>query len=420
MSDSNFSNNLRAGVFVITVLALSLAVGFVLLKVNLFQSKQTLILRFDTAEGVSGLSTGSEVKVGGLAVGRVTLITPDVDTKTGNLSSILVTIEIIAEVPVRYSATAPAETNAEVIRVGSLVGSTAIINFNSLGQDPSPILKSGDTLPATRGSGMLTSLVGPANATRTNEIIKGLAVTVAWLKTIPEEYRTRIIPTLNNISTTTANFNNDYEAWRKPIGDSLKSAQSFTGNADQLLKDNNVKITQLIDNTAATLADARAVVSDLHVKGLPALQKLLDEGGNAAGTLATSLNQIEQQLPQRLTDFRDFMLDAREIAGQLKLAAIEIRRSPWKLLYQPKPGEVAHENLYNATRAFAMATADLKTASASLQAVLAQDASKFDSDEKFRKQVREEVLDALEKYNAAQRQLFDVLAAPQSQGGEGK
>jgi hypothetical protein len=76
--------------------------------------------------------------------------------------------------------------------------------------------------------------------------------------------------------------------------------------------------------------------------------------------------------------------------------------------------------LYNATRAFALATADLKTASASLQAVLAQDANKFNSDENFRKEVRQEVLDSLEKYDAAQRQLFDVLAAPQSQGGEGK
>ncbi len=419
MSDTNFSNNLRAGIFVSTVLVLALAIGFILLKVDLFRQYQTLVLQFDTTEGVSGLSRGSEVKLGGLTVGRVTMISPQIDTNQ-NLTSINVTLEIMSDIPVRYSASAPEGANAEVIRVGSLVGSTSIINFNTLGQEPAPILKNGETLMATRGSGMLTTLVGPANAVRTNEIIKGLAVTAAWLKTIPEEYRTRVVPTLQNIATTTANFNQDYEVWRKPIGETLLNAQSFTGNADQLLKDNKNKFTQLMDSTVATMADAKVITSDFRSKSMPALQKLLDQGADAAGTLASSLDQIEQQLPQRLTDLRDFMFDAREIAGQFKLTAIEIRRSPWKLLYQPKPGEVAHENLYNATRAFAMATADLKTASASLQAVLAQDANKFNSDENFRKEVREQVLDSLEKYDAAQRQLFDVLAAPQSQGGEGK
>ena len=419
MSDSNFSNNLRAGVFVSTILALALAVGFVLLKVDLFSKYQTLILQFDTTEGVSGLSRGSEVKVGGLTVGRVTLISPEID-KDGNLAGINVSIQIMAGIPIRYSATAPEGTNAEVIRVGSLVGRTAIINFNTLGQEPAPILKSGDSLLATRGSGMLTTLVGPANAVRTNEIIKGLAVTAAWLKTIPEEYRTRVVPTLQNLSTTTANFNQDYDAWRKPIGDTLLNAQSLTGNADQLLKDNKAKFTQLMDSTTSTMADAKVIASEFRTKSLPALQKLLDQGADAASSLSNSLDQIEQQMPARLIDLRDFMLDAREIAGQFKLAAIEIRRSPWKLLYQPKPGEVAHENLYNATRAFALATADLKTASASLQAVLAQDSNKFNSDENFRKEVRQEVLESLEKYDAAQRQLFEVLAAPQSQGGEGK
>lgn len=419
MSDTNFSNNLRAGIFVSTILVLALAVGFVLLKVDLFKKYQTLVLQFDTTEGVSGLSRGSEVKVGGLTVGRVISITPDID-KNDDLAAINVTIEIMAGIPIHYSDTAPEGTNAEVIRVGSLVGSTSIINFNTLGQAPAPVLNSGDKLLATRGSGMLTTLVGPANAVRTNEIIKGLAVTAAWLKTIPEEYRTRVVPTLQNLSTTTANFNQDYETWRKPIGDTLLNAQSFTGNADQLLKDNKAKFTQLMDNTSATMADAKVIASEFKTKGMPALQKFLDQGADAAQSLASSLGQVEQQMPQRLTDLRDFMLDAREIAGQFKLTAIEIRRSPWKLLYQPKPGEVAHENLYSATRAFALATADLKTASASLQAVLAQDANKFNSDENFRKEVRQEVLDSLEKYEAAQRQLFDVLAAPQSQGGEGK
>ena len=94
MSDSNFSNNLRAGIFISTILVLALAVGFVLLKVDLFKKYQTFVLQFDTTEGVSGLSRGSEVKVGGLTVGRVMSITPDVD-KNDDLAAINVTIQIM-------------------------------------------------------------------------------------------------------------------------------------------------------------------------------------------------------------------------------------------------------------------------------------------------------------------------------------
>lgn len=109
MSDTNFSNNLRAGIFVSTILVLALAVGFVLLKVDLFKKYQTLVLQFDTTEGVSGLSRGSEVKVGGLTVGRVISITPDID-KNDDLAAINVTIEIMAGIPIHYSDTAPEDT----------------------------------------------------------------------------------------------------------------------------------------------------------------------------------------------------------------------------------------------------------------------------------------------------------------------
>jgi hypothetical protein len=108
------------------------------------------------------------------------------------------------------------------------------------------------------------------------------------------------------------------------------------------------------------------------------------------------------------------------MAGQLKLAAVEVRHSPWKLLYQPKPGEVAHENLYGAARSFATATEDLRAASASLQQAVSQMPDQFRDDPKFRDQLQGQVAEALARYEAAQRRLADVLDAPASEGGEGR
>jgi len=118
--------------------------------------------------------------------------------------------------------------------------------------------------------------------------------------------------------------------------------------------------------------------------------------------------------------FARFLEDSREVAAQLKLASIEVRHSPWKLLYQPKPGEVAHENLYDAARSFAIATDDLRSVSEGLKASVERMPGRLEQDAKFRTELQKQVIDAMTRYEEAQRRLYDVLNAPASQGGEGR
>ncbi len=65
-------------------------------------------------------------------------------------------------------------------------------------------------------------------------------------------------------------------------------------------------------------------------------------------------------------------------AGQLKLAAVEIRRSPWRLLHRPDDQEYETDNLYDAARSFALAAGALEASAASLQSVLEYDAVEKD------------------------------------------
>ncbi|NBQ89070.1 MAG: hypothetical protein EBU07_16715, partial [Betaproteobacteria bacterium] len=212
----------------------------------------------------------------------------------------------------------------------------------------------------------------------------------------------------------------DYQSWRTPIGASISDAASLLDRTDRLLKENEPRINRLMDDTLATLANARSITGDFREKSMPAVQKLLDRGADAAQTLANSLDQVQRSLVGDLPTLEAFLEDSRQMAAQLKLAAIEVRHSPWKLLYQPKPGEVAHENLYDAARSFAMATDDLRVAGESLQQAVARMPGKLESDAAFRMQVQKEVVDAMARYEQAQRRLYDVLNAPTSTGGEGQ
>jgi len=389
MAETNTLNGIKAGIFVLTAIALAMAVTLVLLKLDL-GDKHHYNIRFSTTEGVAGLDIGSDVRVGGMVAGRVEKVIPRIPA-SGPLESIDVTVALSNQVTL-YA-------NAEVLRVPSLLGNSASINFISVGAPPAaevkPLKEAPDAfVKALEGGGMLTSLVGPDNAKKARAIIDSVAETLEQVHA-------------------------DYQTWRKPIGDSLASASSVLQRSDKLLTDADPKIRGGIDDAAVTLKNARDMTDDLRRNGMPKLQAMLDDGAKAMDDLSGTLKQTQQTMITALPDLSRFLQDSREVAAQLKLAAIEVRHSPWKLLYQPKPGEVAHENLYDAARSFAMATDDLRSAGDSLKAAVERMPGRMEQDARFRSEIQKQVIDAMGRYEQAQRRLYDVLNAPESQGGEG-
>ena len=120
---------------------------------------------------------------------------------------------------------------------------------------------------------------------------------------------------------------------------------------------------------------------------------------------------------QRLrTDYEGWSVDIGEALGsaalagqQLKLATIEVRRSPWKLLYRPTATEVEHEMLYEAARSFALAAADVKAASRSAQAILDRHPEVLRGDPELLERVQRNLVGPLRNYEEAQTRLLDVL-----------
>jgi ABC-type transporter Mla subunit MlaD len=423
MAESNSLNGIRAGVFVASSIALTLVVTFVLMKLDLGGTKQ-YVIQFSTAEGVAGLDIGSDVRIGGLVAGKVVKLQPQIPEGTRTLAGIDVIIKVDERVTLCWSKDFPKDS-ARVLRVPSLLGNSASINFVSVGNPPAtevkPLPEGTVKIPALEGGGMLASLVGPDNADKTKDIIASASNFMKWLnETAPKDYRDSVAPMLANLNATVADFRSDYESWRKPFGATLASAASAAKRADDLLQKNEPAINEGVQAALETLRNTRTLTTDLRDKSMPALQKLLDKGADGAQSLATVLQQTQDAMVSDLPAFSQFLDDARQTAAQLKLASIEVRHSPWKLLYQPKPGEVAHENLYDAARGFAMATDDLRAASQSLQQAVQRMPGRLDSDAAFRERVQREVMQAMDGYEKAQRRLYDVLNAPAGQGGEAK
>jgi hypothetical protein len=101
-----------------------------------------------------------------------------------------------------------------------------------------------------------------------------------------------------------------------------------------------------------------------QIKG--ALEKADEALANARDATAEFKTLINANGPVLERTLANFQLTA----AQLKLASIEVRRSPWRLIYQPPDQEIANDNIYDAARSFALAASAVDAATASLDALV--------------------------------------------------
>ena len=353
------------------------------------------------------------MQIGGLPRGRVVNIVP-VFGDQKELKAINANIVMDEDVKVFK--------DAKVLRILTLLGSTATLNFVALGSEGDP-LPAGSEIQAQQSSGVLASLLGPYNATKANEIIDNFVTFSKFLESVPSDYQTKIVPILDNAGTVLGDIRTDYSDWRTKISTALTSAQtsmqkldSSLTDAQQILVRNGPKIDSTIANLDSSALIAKDALNHLNQETVPLLDSALRHAEASVDSFGKSVEIVHTLLLERSPDIAEMLSNLRTTAAQLKLSSMEIRRSPWKILYQPNSDQIAHENLYESARSFAMAAGDLRSAGDSLRLVIERDPGRYEADVNFREAVQTMVLDALAKYELAQQQLNNVLMSPEPAG----
>lgn len=384
----SYSNTVRAGAFLVTAVAAALAVTITLSKAAIFTAKSEYVVEFRMSEGVAGLDIGSEVRVSGLKVGRVMGIVQKFEE-----DRIDVTIQMDAGISIHK--------DAAVIRSQPLLGNYSWLNFSSLGTPGAGTLEAGARIEAKPSGGLLATIVGPQNAARANEMFTNLVAFTASLDDFARvQYPKHVIPVLENANTTLADLRTDYQAWRGDITTGLDDAAKAMKKLDGTL-----------DDAQVAARDVREAVAHFREVNVKQLDDVLGSAQRGAERFAGAMDSLDTELVARIPDVRTMLADLRQASVQVKLATMEVRRSPWKLLYRPSGDELARENLYESARAFAIASSDMRVAGETLQAALRDAPKRFESDAKFRDALRDQVLASVDRYAAAQQRLFDVLKA---------
>lgn len=426
-------NNIRAGIFVTIAGALTIGILLALSDLaSMFEPTSTYRVSFPVSSGVGDLTNGSSVRLGGLKIGRVN----DVALRTSDGAMHVDRIEVEFEVDEALEL----YDNAVLMIGQPLLGAEAWVSIASVG-DPTAggtRLATGSLIYGASAPGMLTDLLGPENASRADEIVADLKAFSSFLASVDGEYDQRIRPMLEDAGLTVDELRalvarvrgEDWPRWASAVDRVFTDVSSITDNmngavedgralianfdgtatrANEFIDANRPEVDAFIRRLNETGVDLQAIVKRIDAETIDRVHAFLDQGQQGLESFTRVGDRLNQELNVIGPDLEAAMANARLASEQLKLTTVEVRRSPWKLLYQPTKGEFEHELLYEAARSFAVAASDLRAASEAVDRVMTNHGERLAIDPQTASQLREHLQSSFERYRAAQQRLMDVL-----------
>lgn len=382
-------NNVLAGIFVLASVILTVVVVVILSNIGeRLQPRHPYIVRFSVVDGAEGLDRGAAVKIGGQRVGRVTSTKFVYNDVTGEPEFVDVAIEI----PTNFKL----YSDADVQLLRPLLGTGSTINivaFTGMAQvdskfiGPPRALQPGDTVIGRLGA---PGFIAQSDYARIQAII-------ARIDRISEEVEPRVGSIMANadaavadVRSITGDARKAWPEWEKRITDVLARIDKASEPFEQIVKnvsDTSVSIKDGVTQAQELLAKGKAAIDENrksldeiveNVRQLTgkanteAYDKVLAAVKTAQDTLdsaRSAAKQVDDLLVQKSPELSEIITNASLAANQLKLATVEIRSAPWRLLYQPTKKELENELLYNSVRQYSSAVGELRQAAEALRSV---------------------------------------------------
>ncbi|MGC8540652.1 MAG: MlaD family protein [Phycisphaerae bacterium] len=342
----------RAGVFmllsIMLILVLIVAIkGFA----RVFEPVQVRAARFSLRDDLGGLQVGDNLRVAGFTVGEIQSIRLITNVKKPF-------VRVTFTMPKKYTL----RTGAQVVIGGTITG-TSWLNFESLG--------SGKPLPPDY---VLTGR--PSGISHALATVASLA---PQIKAMVTQVRTTTVPLINADLTK---FGATADSIRTAATSASGVLQSVHGEIKPVVAKYNAaadKTAYAMDQAGKLLHSGRkgaivninALTADIK-KAIPALLAKAQSDLNQVHATFTNSTALTQQAKSLLTQNQDRINSIiRALHGasvNLKIFAVEIRHSPWRLLYKPSKKDINNVEIYDAVREFDQAARHLQHAADVLKA----------------------------------------------------
>lgn len=355
---------------------------------------------FSLDQGVPNLERGSDVQIGGLRVGSVGDIRFDTDDD-GNPEQILVQINVDRRYRLRE--------DAEGILKEPLLGGKSVINFGTPGTASQPVAAtdfplsgklSGGLLAAAgiddetvAGLGDFISGLGGETGQNVSDIVTNIKATSERVNRVSETLEANWAPavtgTLTDTSELIATLSEDYPEYRDRTYEFLdaateasrgtqgqieqlrQEAEEFLTLLSEVIEENRVSVRTTITNIESSSDNTRAITERVRDETMDLITQTMRDAQSVVNRTDSALVRVDELLIEQTPTIRRTIANLRLSADQLRDTLIEVRRSPWRLLYRPDQRETAYELLYDTARSYAGAVSDLRAASEALDAITA-------------------------------------------------
>ncbi|MGN6625806.1 MAG: MlaD family protein [Tepidisphaeraceae bacterium] len=330
-------NAFKAGLFILASVGLGAGILVAIRGTgSWFEPMRDVRAAFTLDQNLGGLKAGDPARVGGLDQGRVKSIDfiPGVQGKPPHF-------EVHFSLPEKYDL----RTDA-VVQVEQGLTGTADLNISDFGkgekwQNAAPLAGKPSQFSAllalgSEGGGLIADLrgkIGPAYekyaniADRAGDFLGQAKAAVAKVDTAVGDTRDRIAPTLDNLKVASATL-------RERLPDSIDRAN------------------RLLNEASDTLGDVRHAMKDVQA---------------AATNTKDATAEARSLLIRNHTKVDNIVDSLRNTSINLEGTSEEVRRSPWRLLYQPNKDELNNLNLYDSARLFARAAGELNDAAGAVR-----------------------------------------------------
>jgi ABC-type transporter Mla subunit MlaD len=317
-------SQLKAGLFILISIVLIFCIMIAIKGVKVvFSPLDERHVRFALSDDVGGLRIGDDVRIGGFKVGVVKSIELQGLEGTGGTPSLLVSFTIPRKYPLREDAH---------IGIQTTVTGTSVLNIDDIG--------TGALLADN------TELTGHPAAL--SALFASLGKAGPQINDILQNVKDKTIPKLNNAADrageTLVSIHGASDQISGVLGDTKPDVRGTMANIHKITDDVKAKLpgimdhvdtvvvttTNTINNAKSTLEDVKATVA--NAKSISTSARILIDGNK---------NKF------------DTMIGTFKVTlDNLKGFSADLRRSPWRLLYHPGPGELDNLELYDAARQF--------------------------------------------------------------------
>jgi len=342
---ANDRNSLKAGIFIVVAIVLGVVILVAIKGTgSMFNPMRDLTVAFDLTENVGGLKVGDTVRVGGVDQGRVKnirFVEKDADRNYPHF-------EVDFTLPTKYDVRRDATVQVEQ-------GLTGTSNLN-------------------------ISAFGAAAGIQSGEILDGMGSALAEFYAIAPEAKELVSRVTGKIDPGYAKYEtvmSKAEATLAKADSALATGDAALANARDILGDTKTDIRGTMANLNAATGTLKERLPAAFAKAEEFLDKTTKTVEGAKGTLEdlrqTAANtkdataEARSLLVRNRSKIDNMIASLRGTSTNLESASAEIRRSPWRLLYQPKADELSNLNIYDSAREFASAATHLNDAASAVR-----------------------------------------------------